>query len=130
MLPSVHAQNRLHVNGTGSEALLVLGVSTHRASELVAEGRVGGVGGHVNGLTSGVGGWVGRTGVVCAEDLHQALALQVLSQPDKTGAEHGVGSGQEIHLQGLDGGAGVNDVLGELLGDLGGSGGLRAAETC
>jgi hypothetical protein len=30
--------------------------------------------------------------------LHQALALEVLGQPDEAGAEHGVGGGEEIHL--------------------------------
>lgn len=80
--------------------------------------------GHVDGLASGVGGRVGRAGVVGAEDLHQALALEVLGEPDETRAEHGVGGGEEIHLQGFDGGAGVDDILGEFFGDLGGGRGL------
>lgn len=98
MLPGVDTQNGLHVDGAGGKALLVLRVRTHGAGELVAEGCIGRVGGHVDGLAPGVGGRVGRTGVVGAEDLHQALALEVLGQPDEAGAEHGVGGGEEIHL--------------------------------
>lgn len=77
VLPGVNTQNRLYVNGTGSHVLLVLRMGAHGSSELVAERRIGGVGGHVDGLTAGVGGWVRRAGVVGAEDLHEALALEV-----------------------------------------------------
>ena len=55
-------------------------------------------------------------------------SLQVLGQPDEAGAEHGVGSGQEIEFQGFDRGAGVDDVFGELFGDLSVLGGL--AQVC
>lgn len=70
VLPGVDTKNRLHINGAGGKALLVLGVSTHGAGELVAEGCVGRVRGHVDGLATGVGGRVGGTGVVRTEDLH------------------------------------------------------------
>lgn len=125
MLPGVDAQNGLDVDGTGGQVLLVLGVGSHGTGELVAERRVGGVGGHVDGLPPGVSGWVGRAGVVGAEDLHQTLALEILGEPDEARAEHGVGSGQEVELEGFNGGAGVDDVLGELFGDFGGDGGLQ-----
>ena len=125
MLPGVYAQNGLDVDGTGSQVLLVLGVGSHGTGELVAERRVGGVGSHVDRLPPGVGSRVGRAGVVGTEDLHQTFALEVLGKPDETRAEHGVGGSQEVKLEGFDGGTGVDDVLGELFGDLGGGGGLR-----
>lgn len=125
MFPGVDAQDGLDVDGTGGQVLLVLGVGTHRSGELVAERCVGGVGGHVNGLPPGVGSRVGRAGVVGAEDLHQTLALEVLGEPDEAGTEHGVGGGQEVELKGFDGGAGVDDVLGEFFGNLGGRRGLQ-----
>lgn len=100
-------------------------MGAHRAGELVAQLGLGGVSGHVDGLAPGVGGRVGRAGVVSAENLHHTLALEVLGEPDETGAEHGVGGGQEVELEGLDGRASVDDVPGELLGDLGALGGLH-----
>lgn len=125
VLPGVDTQNGLYVNGTGGQVLLVLRVGAHGSGELVAERRIGGVGSHVDGLTTGVGGWVGGAGVVGAEDLHEALALEVLGEPDEARAEHGAGGCEEVELEGFDGGAGVDDVLGELFGDLGGGGGLE-----
>lgn len=86
------------------------------------------MGGHVDGLPPRVGGRVGRAGAVGAEDVHHAFAFEVLGEPDKSGAEHRACCGQEIQLQGLDGRAGVDDVLGELFGDGGGCGGLCRAE--
>jgi len=125
VLPGVNTQNGLNVDGTGGQVLLILGMGTHRSGELVAERCVGRVGGHVNGLPPRVGSRVGRAGVVGAEDLHQTLALEVLGEPDEAGAEHGAGGGQEVELEGFDGGARVDDILGKLFGDLGGSGGLQ-----
>ena len=83
------------------------------------------MGGHVDGLAAGVGGRVGGAGVVGAEDLHQTITLEVLGEPDETRTEHGVGGGKEVELQGLDGGAGVDDIALELFGDLGFLGGLQ-----
>lgn len=71
---------------------------------------------------------VGRASVIRAENVHQTLPLEVLGQPDETGAEHGVGGGQEIEFQGFDRGAGIDDVFGELFGDLSLLGGL--AQMC
>lgn len=88
VLPSVNTENGLDVDSAGSEALLVLGMGTHRAGELVAQWGLRGVGGHIDGLPPGVGGRVGRAGAVGAEDVHHAFALEVLGEPDKSGAEH------------------------------------------
>lgn len=88
MLPCVNTENRLHVDGTGREALLVLGMGAHRTGELVAQLCLRGVGGHVDGLPPGVGGRVGRAGAVGAEDVHHAFALEVLGEPHESGAEH------------------------------------------
>lgn len=124
MLPSVDTENGLDVDSAGGQALLVGGVRAHSASKLVAQGSVGRVGGHVDRLAAGVRGRVGRAGVVGAEDVHQAFPLKVLSQPHESRSEHGVGGGQEVELQGFDRGAGVDDVFGELVRDLGLRGGL------
>lgn len=88
VLPSVDTENGLHVDSAGSEALLVLGMGTHRAGELVAQWGLRGVGGHIDGLPPGVGGRVWRASAVGAEDVHHAFALEVLSEPDESGAEH------------------------------------------
>lgn len=88
VFPGVDTEDRLHVDGAGREALLVLRVGTHRAGELVAQLGLRGVGGHVGGLPPGVGGRVGRAGAVGAEDVHHALALKILGKPYKSGSEH------------------------------------------
>jgi len=124
VLPGVDAENGLDVDGAGGKALLVLGVGAHGSSELVAQLRLGGVGGHIDRLPPGVGGWVGRAGAVGAENVHQAFALEVFSEPHEAGAEHCACCRQEIQLQGLDGGARVDDVFGESVGNGGGCGGL------
>lgn len=88
VLPGVNTENGLHVDGAGREVLLVLGVGAHRTGELVAQLGLRGVGGHVDGLPPGVGGRVGGAGAVGAEDVHHAFALEVLGEPDESGAEH------------------------------------------
>jgi hypothetical protein len=50
--------------------------------------------------------------------VHQALPLQVLSQPHESGAEHSIGGSKKVELQRFDRGARVDDVLGELVGNL------------
>ena len=128
MLPRVDAEDGLHVDGAGGHGLLVRGVGrvgAHRAGVLVAQGRVRAVGRHVDRLSPRVRRRVGRAGVVGAEDVHQAFALEVLGQPHEARAEHGVGGGQEVELERLDRGARVDDVFGELVGDLRRSGGLE-----
>jgi hypothetical protein len=88
VLPSVDTENGLHVDSARGEALLVLGMGTHRPGELVAQWGLRGVGGHIDGLPPGVGGRVWRASAVGAEDVHHAFALEVLSEPDESGAEH------------------------------------------
>lgn len=88
VLPGVDAENGLHVDGARGEALLILGMSTHRAGELVTQLGLRGVGGHVNGLPAGVGGRVRGAGTVGAEDVHHSLALEVLGEPYESGTEH------------------------------------------
>lgn len=125
MFPSIHAENRLDINRTRRQThRRTLGMSTHRSSELITHRRVLRVCSHVDGLTTRVSGWVGRAGVVGAEDLHEALAFEVLCEPDEAGTEHGAGGGEEVQFQGFDGRAGVDDVCGEFFGDLGGGWGL------
>lgn len=80
--------------------------------------------GHVDGLSSGVSRRVRRSRVVRAEDVQEAFPLEVLGQPDKTGAKHGVGRGEKVELEGFNRGAGVDDIGGELVWDLGGCWGL------
>lgn len=80
------------------------------------------MGGHVDWLAPGVSSRVGRACIVGAENVHQSFPLEVLSQPHETGSKHGVGGGQEVELQGFDGGAGVDNVFGELFGNLSGGG--------
>lgn len=124
MLPCVDTEDGLDVNSSGSKVLLVRGVGAHCTSVLVAEGSVGGVRSHIHRLSSRVGCWVWRSRVVCAEDVEETFPFEVLSQPDKAGTEHGVGGREEIELEGFDGGASVDDVLGELIWDFGASRGL------
>lgn len=102
VLPCVDAENGLHVNGPGGQVLRVLGVGAHGTGKLVTQRGIGGVGGHVDGLPPRVGGRVGGAGVVGTEDLEHTVALKVLGEPDKTGAEHGAGGSQEVQLKGLD----------------------------
>lgn len=128
VLPRVNAENRLNVHGAGSDVLLVSRVGAHRAGVLVAEGGVGGVRGHVDGLAARVGGRVGGPSIVGAENVHHTLALQVLSEPDETWAEHGVCRREEVELEGFDGRAGFADLVREGLGNLGGS--RRLQKSC
>lgn len=125
MLPGVDAENRLHVQSTGCQVLLVRRVGAHRPGVTVAHRCVWRVGGHVNCLSSGVRGGVGRAGVVSAEDVQQSFSFQVLCQPHEAGSEHGVGRGQEVELQRFNRRAGVDDVFFEFRGDLCGCGGLQ-----
>lgn len=99
VLPGVDTQNGLDIKGARCEVLLVLGVSSHGACKLIAQGSVRVVGSHVDRLPPGVRSRVGRTGVVCAEDVQEPFPLEVLGQPDESRTEHSVSSGQEVELQ-------------------------------
>lgn len=96
----------------------------HRSCELVAQRRFRRVRVHVDGLLPRVRGRVWRSGVVRAEDVHQALAVQVLGEPHETRTEHRVGGCQEIQLQRLNGRAGFGDGGSEGCRDPGGGRGL------
>lgn len=122
VLPGVDAQNGLDIEASRRKVSRVFGVAAHESGEP-------GLGsGHVVGLAASVGGWVGRAGAVCAEDVQHAFALEVLGEPHKARTEHGACCCKEIHLEGVDGGRGVCDVLGKLCGDGGGCGGLCCGE--
>lgn len=114
----------MHIHSTWSQALLVRRVSTHRTGVLVTQRGIAGVGGHVDGLSPGVGCRVRRAGVIRAENVHQPFPLQVLSQPHETGTKHGVGRGQEVELQRFNRGARVVDVFFEVGRNLCLNGGL------
>lgn len=51
--------------------------------------------GHLAGLPSVVGTWVGASGVVCAEDA-QVAGVVFFHQPDEAVPEHGVGGFEEV----------------------------------
>lgn len=84
---------------TGCQSRRVLRVAAHRPSKLVPERCIGRLRVHVDLLSSRVGGGIGGTGVVRAEDLEHAFLLEVLGQPNETRAEHCAGGGQEVELQ-------------------------------
>jgi hypothetical protein len=117
VLPSVDAQDGLDIERTECQVPRIRGVAAHRPRVLVAYRSVWVVGVHVDGLSPIVGGRIGRPGIVCADNLNQAISFQVLGQPDKSWTEHGVGRGEKVLLQGLDRGGAFVDIFDELVGN-------------
>lgn len=74
-----------------------------------------------------MGSWIGGAGDVRRKNLQFTGGL-VLDEPDEAGAEHSIGSREEIRLEGFHGRAGFVDGLEEFRGNRNGRGGLQVAD--
>lgn len=136
VLPCVDAQNRSNIDSTWSDLLVGAELTVHAYSvgnwhvgngllTEVVGGVVcvwdGGLSVQVLRLAAPVRAWVWGAGDVCGED--GEFALLSLYEPDVAWTEHGVGGGDELAAEGLNGGEGLLKAALEGCWDCGGVGG-------
>lgn len=130
VLPCVDTQNWSGINTAWCDLLVAAELAVHTdgvgnwhvGNGLLAE-VVGGVvcvwdsglSVHVLGLAAPVCAWVWGAGDVCGED--GEFALLGLDEPDVAWTEHGVGGGDHLAAESLDGGEGLLEALLEGLWD-------------